>query len=752
MTEPNYRSLPALAAYIDRIGAEELNFRRFMVKEQKGPYYVERTMIRISSAGDVTCSRKEHAPTAEEAAAIKEAVLREKWPRCVLASMAEAARQAERLGGVCHLFWDVARTGIVMIQQRLELETGKAYVPWTFFSDAAWRRMEPDGALPFWKSQRPAAGRRVMVHEGAKSAEACDALTRDPAALAAHPWGEEIAEHVHWGMIGGALAPHRADYDELREARPLSVTYVCDNDWEGHAALQEVSRHYGGRLKGIRFDRRWPASWDMADEMPREMFRSGRWLGPRLAELTLPATHATELVSSGKGRPTAVLRRAFREEWVHSVAPEVFVHRDWPNRMLSTHEFNSFVRPFSDVDDTARLLRMDATAKTAVLKYDPGRPPGIYGSGDAGRFVNTHCPSLIRPERGDPSPFLEFLAMLVRPEDDRRELMRWVATLVSRPDVKMSYGVLMISETQGVGKGTLGERILAPLVGEWNVSYPSESEIVESGFNYWMSHTRLAVVHEIYAGHSAKAYNKLKSVITDKNITVNKKYVTPYSIENWLHVFACSNSMRAIQISSDDRRWFVPKVTEEKRTPEYWNELNRWLADDGGLAKIRYWSDEFVKRHGAVERSAAAPWSTQKAEVVMEGYSPGMVMVAGFLERVERMSSDQSWLEKNTRPEGANGDWQPRGAAVFDAALVRMIRDRIHEGRHSDRLEKPLTVRKVAKARGWHVHPEAAFLQDTNHARLLCQDRGLTELPLREALRQTRPLDAMQLAGEWMRL
>jgi len=55
---------------------------------------------------------------------------------------------------------------------------------------------------------------------------------------------------------------------------------------------------------------------------------------------------------------------------------------------------------------------------------------------------------------------------------DRIELMRWCATLIARPDIKMNYGVLLISETQGVGKSTLGEKILAPLIGKLNASFP----------------------------------------------------------------------------------------------------------------------------------------------------------------------------------------------------------------------------------------------------------------------------------------
>jgi hypothetical protein len=749
---------PALDAYAERIGAEKLNFRRYIVKEQRGSYYIERGLVRLGADGSIRVSKKDLEPTKAEADAIALEIAASDWPVAVGATEAQVKALRARCSGELHVFWDLRRKSVVMCQERIGTrEGGKAYVPWTFFSDGEWRRLEPDGALPFWKPERQTP--RIMVHEGAKGAKFVDGLVNDPARreeLEAHPWGEELAGYCHWGMIGGALAPHRADYDELRAAKPSETVYVCDNDWEGQSALQEVSRAYGGSLKGIRFDKRWPPQWDLADEMPKTLYKGRRFLGPRLARLVVSATHATELVSDGgKGRPFAVLRRAFREEWYHSVKPEVFVHRDWPNLMHTAQEFNSHVRPFSDTDDTARLLKADAASKSADLKYDPSRRPGIYSAGDGGRFINTYWPPDIREEEGSAEPFLDFMRGLVPDEGDRTELTRWVATLVARPEVKMSYGVLMISEVQGVGKGTLGEKILAPLVGASNVSYPSEKEIVDSSFNYWLAHKRLAVIHEIYAGHSSKAYNNLKTIVTDKMVTVSKKYMANYDVENWLHCFACSNSMRAIQLSADDRRWFVPEVTEEKRTKEYWNELNRWL-EEGGLGIVLRYCREWLAENAAVERSEAAPWSRQKEAVVKEGYSPGMTLVSEFLDQVEdAMRQDRpetrDWLARNARPSGANGVWKSPGAVVYDKALVELIKNQIHEGRASDRLEKPLTVRKVAKAKGWHVHPEENHAHGA-HGKVLCSNAAMTRIAMKELMERVKPLDVRDLAASWFKM
>jgi hypothetical protein len=707
--------VPALMAYLNRVGAELLSFRRAMVKERsKGDaYYIERTLIKIAADGSIDCSRKDHAPTKEEEEDIKAGFKGVKFPRSVGATAASYRDWLSRQKGDHGRFFALLErpSGLIkMVQERRTPTDGgaKYFVSHSFWDDGEWRDLEPDGALPFWKPERKMKP-RIMIHEGCKAAKFVHDLTQDAARLKAHPWGEVLGLYEHWGMIGGALAPHRTDYAELKAERPVEVIYVCDNDPPGESALQKVAKNYGASMKGIMFGKHFKMSWDMADPLPDHMFIKGRFVGPTLRSLFQFATYATTLIppEGGKGRPVAILKEAFKEEWVHAVKPEVFIHKEWPNKIWTLPEFNNKAAPFSDVDDTGRLLKKDAASKSATLKYDPGKTSGIYGHD--GRFINTHVPSEIKAEKGDAGPWLEFMELLVPGEGDRKELMRWCATLIARPDIKMLYGVLLISETQGIGKGTLGEKILAPLVGEDNVSTPTENEIVESNFNYWLAHKRLAVVHEIYAGHSSKAYNKLKSIITDRTVTVSKKYMANYDVENWMHIFACSNSMRAIQLSGDDRRWFVPKVTEEKSPPEYWMKFNAWLSEQGGLGIIKWWAEEWLKKEVPVLRGDSAPWSTTKAEVVEEGYSPGMALVARLFDKInEEIAKPKAerWVGK-----GANGSRSLKiddNVIILDTDLVALIKDQIYEGRQSDRLEKPLTVRKIARTKGWSINENRA--------------------------------------------
>ena len=691
-----YKASPALAFYIDRIGAEQLNFRTFMVKERSGNYYTERCLIKLKPDGTIECSKPELAPNAAEEAAIKSEFANKEFPRAVNATNAQLQAlietqkiRAENLYAIRDRHPKEGEGTIIMVQQKIVFEDGsKAYLPWACFSDGEWRRMEPEGALPFWKPEKK-QGTKIAVHEGAKAARYCDWLinSEDPEAKAErekHPWIEGLSKYEHWGLLGGALAPHRANYSEIRRERPTEVLYICDNDDPGLEVASAFSEFYGGKLKYLSFDFDWPQSFDLADPMP-EKFRSvksGRWIGPAFEDMIKSATFATEKVPvEGSKKPAIVLRRIFSEEWFKSVKPEFYIHQDRPDDPLGPDEFNNEVRPFSHTKNTSELMKQTLVHKAKSLEYNPSKKVGVFRRENK-LYINTHIPPRIKPEKGDVGLFINYINGLIPIEKDRDELIRWCATLSEHPEIKMNYGVLLVSEMQGVGKSTLGEKILAPLVGIDNFVAPTEKTIVDSSFNSWIAHKRLALVNEIYAGNSNAASNKLKSVVTEKTITINKKFVDEYTIENWVHLICCSNSIRALKLDLDDRRWFVPRVSEEKRPNDFWIELNDWLKNEGGHAKIKWWlADWLVKNGGPVLEGAESPSSTLKEEMNYEQSSDGQKFIINLLDRI--------------RAE-VKGD-----IILLDTDLVAAIRDHVHEGRATDRLEKPMTVRKLARKRLW---------------------------------------------------
>jgi hypothetical protein len=217
------------------------------------------------------------------------------------------------------------------------------------------------------------------------------------------------------------------------------------------------------------------------------------------------------------------------------------------------------------------------------------------------------------------------------------------------------------------------------------------------------------VVHEIYAGHSSRAYNKLKSVVTDKNIEVHRKYMADYRVENWVHIFACSNSMRALRLSLDDRRWLVPKVSEEKRPEAYWETFHHWLRRKHGLEKIRHWAEKMFKDY--VKTGQDAPWTSIKREIVEEGMSDGQKLVYNILDAIKEAAKEP--------------------VIIFDIDLVDLIKDTLYEGRNNDRLEKPATVRQIAKGLGFFIGAErvksAEWGTVWSRPRIICSSKADAE-------------------------
>ena len=627
-----HKSVPALAAYIERIGATEINFRRYVVERETDKGYREDTVVvRLKQNGEISVwdasrsltkeqVKKDYEPTTEEADAIKAALKDIKLPESIVARKGVLPDELKKVDpSEYYIFSDLTSDqGTVFIQQRKQGKDllTKIYLPWTFFSDGRWRNMEPDGGLPIYGQERLRSLKvfGIMIHEGAKAARHAQEIVDNKGTD--HPWYEELTKWIHVGWIGGAANPHRTDWLPIfNTTKGVRLALACDNDRLGVEAVQYISQTLGRKLKYIKYDQStFPPSWDMADELPKD--------AKPLKDYLRPATWATEPVypKDRKGPPSYEIRGVFTEEWWCIVTPSAFIHRDNIKKMLIEQEFNKQVAPFSHVGDVAKLLSKSNYSQCAGVTYLPGKPPGEVTVGKE-TLINTHEPSDIKSVKGDPRPFLRFMRHLIPNKSDRKELLRWVATLIARPDIKILYSVLLISEQTGVGKGTLGEKILAKIIGEDNASFPEEEEIVESPFNYWCSHKRLAVVHEIYAGQSWKAYNKLKSKITDRHIDINKKYFAVYRMENWLHIFACSNSMQALKMTDEDRRWFVPEVSEEKRPIEYWSYLNKWLEKENGLSIIKWWAEKFIEKHGHVALGRESPMTARKQKMIDESRS-----------------------------------------------------------------------------------------------------------------------------------
>ena len=614
-------ALDAVQRYLGRVGGVPKSITGAVVESLVDGYPVITARLRFAADGEATTTEG-FEPTDAEQAAIKAAMVGVLLPtQCesLSSSRPPALRDCAEEDVWC---FRTVEGGVTGWQVRWEKEGVRGFTFWTYYTDGKWRPLEPDEGLPIWGLEQLNDFKVVFLHEGAKAARAMRAVGPE------HPWYDDLKYAAHLGWIGGATNPGRTNWGPLARADVERVVVVADNDKVGNVAVVRVSRELPGKyVYKLQFTSEFPEGFDLGDTFPEKMFarrnikilENGElvdkkvYVGAPLAHHLLPITWVTEQDGvSTTGKPKYKLNKAAVGMWPYLRDISRFCYIDNPTKLFSAEDLNWALKGFSHMPNCAPLLAADSSLMVHELGYKPQRNVDkIYLSNDGKMLVNTYKPSAVRPMEGDVTVWQNYLQRLFPVVEDRRFIERWVATMVARPEVRIKVALLLLSTMHGTGKSTLGN-VCARLVGPHNTSEPSANTIVNSDYNDWVVHKKLAVVHEIYEGHSWKAYLVLKDKITEARIEVSKKYAPAYYVDVWLSLIMCSNHPDALRIEESDRRIFVPKVTEEKWKPDEAAEFYSWF-NSGGDRIVRWWAETFTDY---LPEGFEAPMSRQKAEVI----------------------------------------------------------------------------------------------------------------------------------------
>lgn len=671
--------LPAVKSYLRRIGAKERNFRKAVIEETVVGYPKAVGWVTFADDGTVKPGGKAEGPTAEEQEAITKEFAGARFPKMITLAAIADPPPGVKLSSPNVFVLHALNGEVAMIQERYETgDGGKGFTPWTRWDDGQWRKMEPD-TLPFYGLDRRKNQTTLFLHEGAKAAAKMQRVIEGAESADRFPWFERMRYGCHVGWIGGTHAADRSDWEGLAKLGWKHVVIVADNDDGGVDVSAKLAEHFRCRVDVLRFDGLFTDTFDLGDPFPAEMWdKHHRYTGPAFEDCLTPGDWATDTVLVPTGNPRSpfrevhLLREGFIARYRVVTATQQVFCADRPARAMSREAFNDNVRSRSALKDTYGALVSKETARCDARDYFPNSRPGKLMR--AGQVLwNAYQPSAVVAEPGSAKPWEDYLAHLFPVDADRHEAKRWIATLIARRDIRMLYSLLLVSTTQGVGKSTLGQ-ILAALLGETNVSFPNPQSI-EGRFNSWQNGKLLAWVDEIYTEGKKHVYDKLKNAITDPTVEVETKGVDGFVISNWIVIGACSNSRRALYIPNKDRRWFIPRVTEAKRSEADWSEFRAWLRS-GGYSKIRWWAEEFAKDH-AVRPGEEAPMSGAKAEFIEENKLPWQRITEGFIAEfvgptpaIVTAKDLKAWIHAELAADDLDGK-----AIMPDRALMDLLRE-----------------------------------------------------------------------------
>lgn len=230
-----------------------------------------------------------------------------------------------------------------------------------------------------------------------------------------------------------------------------------------------------------------------------------------------------------------------------------------------------------------------------------------------------------RPETvaGNVAPWLAHLERMIPEQREREHVLNVMAFKVQYPNRKINHAVLH-GGNPGSGKDTLWSPFFYAIGGQSmrNVSLVRNEE-VNSQWGYALE-AEVLVINELRQSEARDRRaleNTLKPLIAapPEYLSVNRKGLAPYDLVNRLQVIAFSNERVAINLPSDDRRWFVIWSDAPRMTDAEGAVIWAWL-ESGGKSAVAAW---LHARDVSAFNPGATPMLTEAKAIMVEAGMSG---------------------------------------------------------------------------------------------------------------------------------
>lgn len=249
------------------------------------------------------------------------------------------------------------------------------------------------------------------------------------------------------------------------------------------------------------------------------------------------------------------------------------------------------------------------------LAYEPACNNMLTPEGAFNTWYTQRWP--ITPKKGDIKPWEKVFKQLfgeLSPEH-QTWARQWFAYPIQRPGTKL-YTAILIWGEPGMGKTFLAE-IMQTIYGK-NYGDVSHDELVDK-FTEWAHNKQFILADEVSVGDKRGLANKLKNMITRRNVMINIKNRKTYSVRDCINYYFASNREDALYIENADRRYFIHNVTQKTMVKAEYDEVRAWW-DKGGAAHVFHYFQNEVDLTG-FSPTAPAPITSAKQEMTIVGRS-----------------------------------------------------------------------------------------------------------------------------------
>jgi hypothetical protein len=163
-------------------------------------------------------------------------------------------------------------------------------------------------------------------------------------------------------------------------------------------------------------------------------------------------------------------------------------------------------------------------------------------------------------------------------------LLSWCADLIQNPARPPGVAILFKSE-QGFGKDMFVD-FISKMIGKDFICRTQDVKNVLGDFNSLIKDKIVVQLDELSGKDGWAFREKLKGLITTKDININEKGLKQYTQRSSLRVVLSSNRNSPIEISPDDRRFVVFRADPAKPNYQYFDRLGSVLDCDNSIYSI----------------------------------------------------------------------------------------------------------------------------------------------------------------------
>ena len=195
--------------------------------------------------------------------------------------------------------------------------------------------------------------------------------------------------------------------------------------------------------------------------------------------------------------------------------------------------------------------------------------------------------------------------------DERQWFEQWCAYPIQHPGSKLATACVLTGVTQGTGKTLIGVT-LKQIYGE-NGAQINETAL-HNDRNTWAVNKQFIVGDEINGTGRRSSADRLKSMITQKEMRVDQKFIPEYYIPDCVNYYFTSNHPDAFILDEHDRRYFIHEVSRSPLPTGFFDRYDEWLWHGGGPAAL--FAHLLQVDCSGFNPNGRAPWTDAKKEMV----------------------------------------------------------------------------------------------------------------------------------------